>query len=217
MSGPASPAICLGHVPYIPKCFEKQPSSMCDSILHFVSNHPKRGGTHLECVQNNYAKFQTYQVKGVKIFRLQKLGTLYTQICHNSLSSMHDKFDIFLSKHHKRGDAHLQCVQNNFSKFQKCWNKVSELQITQTWYPKVWWTDGWTYPTLRPAFTFGNAGKNFNMSLTFNAPNNHFIVKKDEQIRTKILIRLKQNIVLFPVTWLKKIGLVGRLNHFILY
>ena len=48
---------------------------MYDKIDIFLSKRPKRGGAHLQCVQNNCAKFQKCQVKGVKSFRLHKLAT----------------------------------------------------------------------------------------------------------------------------------------------
>ena len=87
-----------------------------------LSNVHKIGGTHLQCVNTHYAKFEYKEMKTVEVAD-------YTQItqCKHSKGGVHiimstfkhfQKYNKILSNMHKIGGTHLQCVNNHYAKFE---------------------------------------------------------------------------------------------------
>ena len=64
---------------------------------------------------------------------------------------------------HKIVNAHLQCVNNNYTQFDNKGMITYGVTVTQTRHPKSVadrQTDGWTGPTTKPTFRRGNQGDN---------------------------------------------------------
>jgi len=105
--------------------------------LTFDCQNTPKGEVHIFNVIRTTVKSFRHASSKVSEFQItQTRYPIYPNVAKKLLSSMYDKIDIFFSKRPKRGGAHLQCVQNNCAKFQKCQVKgVKRFQITQTGYP----------------------------------------------------------------------------------